>query len=448
MADSLLGNIYSQFFNAMEETMSKGNFIRDRKFILRFLYIIMFFLLATVTFIPERFNLVFFLLLYIFISIVTFIIALQWVCTLTLFLIFYTTIALGFIYSEIEHATLYYDPYIVILGGYMICILGYWIAKKIKLQFPKLKKIQLKMGIMSWNFTLYLGYLFASIMWVIYFLKNHSLLMNNLQTGRVEAMSGNGIFLYSIQLFIMIIPLMYQQVIENKINKYIFGILAVIAILELLLLGYRTPAFMVIVIVMIITILNSKINLMKAISLGIIIVVLAGIYGSVRGEASNLDLYYMFRSKLYVGMTNLNYMFYYFPNIVKFEHGHTYLINIMMLKPGSDLDFTLWLKETINMSFDGGGITPTILGEFYINFGLVGIFIGMFALGVIFECFDRCLNKRNVGFWKAFIMLELASCCGGGISNVYLLPIIFSIVYYFMNIVAIDSPYSYKKVYN
>ena len=42
------------------------------------------------------------------------------------------------------------------------------------------------------------------------------------------------------------------------------------------------------------------------------------------------------------------------------------------MRPGPDLDFTLWLKDKVNIQFSGGGLTPTIIGEAYINFGFGG----------------------------------------------------------------------------
>lgn len=101
-------------------------------------------------------------------------------------------------------------------------------------------------------------------------------------------------------------------------------------------------------------------------------------------------------TSLYVGDININYMYNTFPGKVDFQYGYTYLINFLMLLPGPDLDFTLWLKEQVGITFSGGGLTPTIIGEFYINFGEISIFIGLFLLGAFSVYLNRYF-KRHTG---------------------------------------------------
>ena len=136
-----------------------------------------------------------------------------------------------------------------------------------------------------------------------------------------------------------------------------------------------------------------------------------------------------FLSGLYVNDINLNYVFSTFPKKVEFQHGYTYLINILMLKPGPDLDFTLWLKEQIGITFNGGGVTPTILGEFYMNFGNLSMYIGMFFLGILGEKLDNYFNCNNKNFISSFYVWQFAHCASGGIANVMIIVILFTIVY-------------------
>lgn len=77
-----------------------------------------------------------------------------------------------------------------------------------------------------------------------------------------------------------------------------------------------------------------------------------------------------------------------------------------MLLPGPDPDFTMWLKEQTGIMFSGGGLTPTILGEFYLNFGFSAIFIGMFILGV----YSVFLNRYFVKHKENELHLYLGQC--------------------------------------
>jgi hypothetical protein len=45
---------------------------------------------------------------------------------------------------------------------------------------------------------------------------------------------------------------------------------------------------------------------------------------------------------------------------------------------------------------------------------------------------DKWALTGQCGFWKAYLVLELASCCDGGIANISLQPVIFAIYYFAM----------------
>ena len=140
---------------------------------------------------------------------------------------------------------------------------------------------------------------------------------------------------------------------------------------------------------------------------------------------------------------NLTYIFKKFPSEIEFQHGQTFLINLKLLMPGPDIDFTLWLKEALGLEFFGGGVTPTILGELYINFGYCGIYAGMFALGAVFSYLDRKITVTKCKSYLIFVILELCLAISGGIAN-YIIPIIlYSIVYLIIDLI---STKEYKEV--
>ena len=140
-----------------------------------------------------------------------------------------------------------------------------------------------------------------------------------------------------------------------------------------------------------------------------------------------------FYSILQSGSVNINYIYEEFPESTPFQFGNTFLINLKMLLPGPDMDFTLWLKDTIGISFSGGGITPTIIGEAYLNFGYFGIILFMFLIGVIGNYLNSryYVDKQNV-VWIVYVTVIMIGAFRGGIANVEinLLTSIFLIIAY------------------
>lgn len=83
-----------------------------------------------------------------------------------------------------------------------------------------------------------------------------------------------------------------------------------------------------------------------------------------------------------------------------------------------------------------GGITPTVFGGFYINFGTAGIFICSFLLGIWFRKLDNWIYSGNVDFWRAYTLILVPSCLGGGIANIMIQPRIFGIYYLFLSVIS------------
>ncbi len=419
----------------INNTLTKSKLVRDKKIIKNIILMVLSLGMFIAIFFPDYSGLTFYLMTYVILGYCIFDISFQWLSSLTLFFVFYSmSFAMGEIYAYIEGVYLFYNPYLVVLGALICVILGYVIGKNIG-QFKMRKKNKIRFPFrVRWIDLLFLTYIVSTIACLIYFMKNRALLMNNLEDSRIVAAGGNGILLYPMQLHIMTIPLMYEEMKKKRLSVTVFWILTVFAIIQLMVTGFRTPFVNLTVVLLIIVILNGRLTLKKVFPIvSIFILAIAG-YGIIRSGSSINGLYYLLRGRIFVGMQNLNQVFRCFPDKIPFQYGSTYFINLTMLRPGPDVDFTLWLKDALGISFSGGGLTPTVVGEFYLNFGYVGIVIGMFILGIIFARIDKWVSNGEVGFWKAFILLESASCSGGGIANVYLLPLIFGLYYWLISL--------------
>lgn len=417
--------------------MSKDTTRRDKNKIKKLFILLSFVTFVSGIFMPFAFELVLYFSCYFFLVYISFSLAPSWISTLTVFSMFYSmNIALGEFYVWKENYRLSYDPFLIVIGFFGIVLIGYWFGKHIKIKHIKFNIKRLKLPIITMNEALIFSFIFSFLMLNIYLLKNHAILSGNLQTGRIEASSGNGLFTYIGFLHIMTIPLMMIQYQKKKLNKIVLFVCFFVAFVQLMMVGFRTPAITMIVVMLIIQVQNQNTNLNKAIPIVITLLFVIAIYGVFRannaGDEFAKSIYDLLRGRLFIGMQNLNYVIDCFPKKHPFQHGYTYLINFIMLKPGPDLDFTLWLKEMLGFDFSGGGVTPTIIGEFYLNFGYIGAIIGMLFLGFFFARFDKWADYDECGFWKAYLILEFASCCDGGIANISLSPFIFAIYYLFI----------------
>lgn len=111
-----------------------------------------------------------------------------------------------------------------------------------------------------------------------------------------------------------------------------------------------------------------------------------------------------------------------------YQKGKTFFINFEIIKPGQNDDFTIWLKKAINIEFDGGGVTPTLFGEGYLNFGYLGNIIYFIIIALMVNKLDKMYYKsKNVYFVTFFIWIILSSV-RGGFSNSLIILTIFSIV--------------------
>ncbi len=379
----------------------------------------------------EHFDAYVFLILFLCESFLTFTISMTWLSALTLFFVmFIDIIVIGTFMMMFENVKLFYNPFSIIIA-YALLLLGYYIAKLVKLKKIKknFKRIVIKNLKLKLIDVLIITFAFSVMLSLMYFIKNRGIMSGNIENGRIEAASGNGIQIYGIQLLIYVIPALYLEFKKKHLGSKAFSILFIVGAISLFVTGFRTPCFRMISLIMAIMIIQGDLKFNKAIIyVGVLMVVILSI-GSLRSGSSIDSLYNMFRGHFIIGSINLNHVYRCFPKLTPFQHGYTYLINILMLKPGPDLDFTLWLKETIGLSFAGGGLTPTIIGEFYINFNTIGVYICMFLYGFVLNKIDNWVFKSNsLTIFKVFIMVYSSAVVGGGIANIIVLLII--IVFY------------------
>lgn len=317
--------------------------------------------------------------------------------------------------------------YLIILGTKIV-------PKKMKNRSPN---SHIHFNLFSRKDVIFILYSISTLAGLYFVIKYSRFVSSNLAENRVNVMSGNGLLMLLLRLPIFLVPMMINLYYDYKkyrinslfINKYSILICLLLSAFILLLTGYRTRFLMLILFSFLVFSKNKKIPLKYYVYFAVLILVLVFAYGALRDSNS---IWRQIRTELIRNVINLNYIFNFFPKYVNFQHGYTYLIDFIMLKPGPDLDFTMWLKETLMLSFSGGGVTPTLMGELYMNFGFASIFIGSFLYGVTIKIIDNNYKEKRSIFY-IFLCWDMAAALAGGLSNVLVDFAMFGFISYVIN---------------
>jgi len=235
----------------------------------------------------------------------------------------------------------------------------------------------------------------AGIIFILISLVAHLIIIGALGvpilSGRLKLLKISGYLVGLAGLYFPGVCLLYIYLLKikfkKKLSRFVLYVEFFIFIIPFLLLtalsGWRSPIFAVLLgIVFIRHYFYKKLNLWQLLLWFIILsLVSAGITG-IR-EKSNFwaGIRRTFLGESVALVSTLKLVFKNFNNNDKFLKGKALLMGFEILKPGHQDDLSMYLKKRFALKFKGGGIPPTIIGGFYIDFGLKGVIIGMFLLG-------------------------------------------------------------------
>jgi len=203
---------------------------------------------------------------------------------------------------------------------------------------------------------------------------------------------------------------------ELSISPLFAIVISCIGALLLVGIGYRAPALGLLLNVFIVYlyIKYQRIPLKWLLISGLFMITIIGWLGYLRLESElvtgismilRLGIWRLFVNNLYV----LNFIYDSFPVSEPHMLGMSYLIDIKTLLPGYQPHFGFWLKERLGLEFAGGGVTQTIVGELFINWGWIGIIVGMFTMGIVFRILYHALTKDRLLSVPRFVLLVLLS---------------------------------------
>lgn len=267
---------------------------------------------------------------------------------------------------------------------------------------------------------------------LLYLVPNIRYIFSDYENNRILMQSGNSVLIY---LMILIIPgsfVLYECHI--RYNKKRIWPYIVLGSGIMLITGSRSKIAEILIGCLMIHNRYKPIKGKTIIQLGIIAVLFVAIYGAFRAKISGLnsDFFWGLWGVISVNDINLNYILKAFPESVPFQYGYRYFMNFLVLLPGSQQDFTMWVKTALKQTFSGGGVTPTIIGEGYINFGLWGIVLEPLVLGFIICILDKKFRKSDYCVPLVILILYLCRSVSGGVANIEIILIWFELVSIFV----------------
>lgn len=316
-----------------------------------------------------------------------------------------------------KNSIIYQYPIAVI--GLIVLILAYYIPLSRK---KSVKNVDDR-DIFKYEYFISISLIIFSTIFNYIYINHNKLLFfsNNLESSRIDALSGNGLIIMLAGLNLIGTAMLFDYYV--KTGKKIIPLLIslVLFIIIYIIRGSRTPILRLFIIMVFIYNNKKKIKLKTAFLLVIISISVLSVLLIFRTSLSggNISFFNSLFSNLQIGTINFNYVHNTFPRIVPYQKGTSFLINIKMMLPGDDPDFTLWLKRVIGISFSGGGVTPTIFGEGYLNFGMIGGYIEIFIIGLLGRKFDKNYLDKNLNtFWTIYLSIIMLDVFRGGFANV------------------------------
>lgn len=331
----------------------------------------------------------------------------NWFDPIVLFTINYITfIGIGVLVIERYNLPISADVLLAISSGFVSlvvgCLIGDYLFSKQSRIIP-VRKIVLTNSYMHQKiFWAVIFYFLGILSLIIFYIRIGSIPIfeENAESSRFLVRAGSAslpIFAYSFFLTGTLILISFAR--TTKSQTFAFSLI-IIAALLLFGTGFRSPALKLFLagFIVLMYIRYNRLPKTALFFVLLFIVVVVGILGIFRrtGEfITNIDMilriaiFRIFVNNLYV----LDLIFGLYPRSEPFMFGQSYLIDFITILPGAQEHFGLWLKSRLGLDFEGGGVTQTIVGEFFLNFGWLGVIFGLKAIGFFLRMIYHILIK-------------------------------------------------------
>jgi hypothetical protein len=233
--------------------------------------------------------------------------------------------------------------------------------------------------------------------------------VDSLDSARIAALRGTGFIRYFAHLS-MVVPQTVAALAIFRNDRRSFAVAASLLLVAGFLhtgFGFRSPLILAVIVPMVLWLFLGEKRLRPrkvAISMLAILGVLYffGAYGTYRvGLPAHPDLWSVVSGMRglfgWESAVNLYRIADTFPNRQPFALGSAYLRNVLMwTNPARAVgglrrvdEMGIWLKEVTGSGPEGGGMSPTIAGEAYLNFGITGVAVVLLLFGCLWDCCVR-----------------------------------------------------------
>lgn len=280
----------------------------------------------------------------------------------------------------------------------------------------------------------------------------------NLAIWRNTGLIGNGIYIFFISVAGQIVPLLFLVINKDKIikdnkTKLEFILLLMLITIPIGILGFSgSVAYVILEVIVIYYFYCEKFSLRKLTILTSILLLFLIMYGIVRANNMSivgLELTIEREPELlmrpFLRTRGSEIMARIIDNTNEFRLGYETLFQSLTIF----VPHAIWAEkpEPISVVFSeemyglNGGISPTILGDLYWNFGYFGITLGMLIIGatvqIIYNSLKKYLDRPSVIFVYAHMFLfftVLVSAIPGPLNDLVMKTIFFVPIVYWLSV--------------
>ena len=343
------------------------------------------------------------------------------------------------------------DPYLFVLLPLLFFSLSYMgFSRLLSNQHMRKPSVPaVRHGVFDRTLVLSVAYAIGLMAGLVYLAKSGiSFGSDSFESERITAQSGMGVFLYLNSMHVIVLPLLFDGVLKGRFDKGAFAALVAMSLMVFFLRGSRTLCAIPLAVMFIQYASVRKVKAIHAVGLAFAAVLSLVLMRAARSGAFDIDyLGSTLANMLSVSFRNANTIISYFPNHIEYQYGSTYFKNFEILLPGAGQDFTMWLKESMGLTFSGGGITPSLVGDFYLNFGFVGVCIGFVFVALLAVKLNQSVN-RGQSILALYLTVVLALSVYGGLSNSVLSFSLNALVYFVVNRLSAGYTFTYEDARN